>query len=246
MKFIGHLDVMRYFQKAFRRSEFEIEYSQGYSPHQLISFASPLGVGLTSDAEYVDIQIAKSDSSKEMIKRLNQVMSEGFEILSFQKLLEDSKNAMSIVAAADYQISLKDGYDSVPDLEKQFMKFYHQNEINIIKKTKKSEKLMDIKPYIYHIAFQKDEFMQQVGQTKAQKESTADKYENGHIIYIQLAAGSVINIKPELVMEAFYQYLNLPFHEYAYQYHRLEVYADNGTPDERKLIPLDKLETEVI
>ena len=48
MKFIGHLDVMRYFQKAIRRAEVNIRYSEGFSPHQIMSFAAPLGVGITS------------------------------------------------------------------------------------------------------------------------------------------------------------------------------------------------------
>ena len=54
MKFIGHLDCMRFFQKAIRRAKLDVAYSKGYSPHQLMSFASPLGVGVTSDGEYID------------------------------------------------------------------------------------------------------------------------------------------------------------------------------------------------
>ena len=46
MKFIGHLDVLRYFQKAFRRAGYDSEYTQGFNPHQIMSFAAPLGVGL--------------------------------------------------------------------------------------------------------------------------------------------------------------------------------------------------------
>ena len=45
MKFIGHLDIMRYFQKAIRRAELPIAYSGGFSPHMILSFAAPLGVG---------------------------------------------------------------------------------------------------------------------------------------------------------------------------------------------------------
>ena len=41
LRFIGHLDVMRYFQKAIRRAEIDIAYSEGFSPHQIMSFASP-------------------------------------------------------------------------------------------------------------------------------------------------------------------------------------------------------------
>lgn len=55
MKFIGHLDVMRFFQKAIRRAGIPIAYTEGFSPHQIMSFAAPLGVGLTSDGEYLDI-----------------------------------------------------------------------------------------------------------------------------------------------------------------------------------------------
>ena len=51
MRFIGHLDVMRYFQKALRRADIDVAYSEGFSPHQIMSFAAPLGVGLTSNGE---------------------------------------------------------------------------------------------------------------------------------------------------------------------------------------------------
>ena len=60
MKFIGHLDMMRYFQKAVRRAKIDIRYSEGYSPHQIMSFAAPLGVGITSDGEYFDIEVNES------------------------------------------------------------------------------------------------------------------------------------------------------------------------------------------
>ena len=52
MKFVGHLDTMRYFQKAIRRAELPIAFSGGYSPHMIMSFAAPLGVGVTSTGEY--------------------------------------------------------------------------------------------------------------------------------------------------------------------------------------------------
>lgn len=100
MKFIGHLDVMRYFQKAIRRAEVNIRYSEGFSPHQIMSFAAPLGVGITSKGEYVDIEVLDTENSKKMVDRLNAVMSEGFEILEYKLLPDDAANAMSIVAAA--------------------------------------------------------------------------------------------------------------------------------------------------
>ena len=58
LRFIGHLDVMRFFQKLMRRADIPIAFTGGYSPHMIMSFASPLGIGLTSDGEYLDIELS--------------------------------------------------------------------------------------------------------------------------------------------------------------------------------------------
>ena len=110
LRFIGHLDVMRYFQKVMRRADVNIRYSEGFSPHQIMSFAAPLGVGLTGSGEYLDIEVLSTDSSEEMIRRMNATMAEGIEIISYKKLPDDAVNAMSLVAACDYTIRLRDGY----------------------------------------------------------------------------------------------------------------------------------------
>ena len=56
VKFLGHLDTMRYFQKAVRRAGIPIAFSSGFRPHMIISFAAPLSVGVTSDGEYFDME----------------------------------------------------------------------------------------------------------------------------------------------------------------------------------------------
>ena len=108
MKFIGHLDIMRYFQKSMRRAHIDIAYSEGFSPHQIMSFAAPLGVGITSDGEYLDIEVNSTLSSKESIDALNQVMVDGISILEYKKLPDMAKTSMSLVAAADYLVYIKD------------------------------------------------------------------------------------------------------------------------------------------
>ena len=183
MKFIGHLDIMRYFQKAIRRAEIPIAFTSGYSPHMIMSFANPLGVGLTSDGEYFDIELTESIASKEAVRRLNEQMVDGMEIVSFVQIPDDKKSkGMSIVAGADYLSSVKNG--SLPeDLAEKLEAFYAQNEICVVKKTKKSEKEVDIRPMIYKLECRDGK------------------------IYMRVAAGSVQNLKPELVTEAFVRYL---------------------------------------
>ena len=95
LKFIGHLDIMRYFQKAIRRSEVNIRYSEGFSPHQIMSFAAPLGVGITSDGEYFDIEVLSTKSTAESLKVLNEAMVEGVEVTSYVSLPDTAKKSMS-------------------------------------------------------------------------------------------------------------------------------------------------------
>lgn len=270
MKFIGHLDVMRYFQKLFRRADIDNEYSKGFSPHQIMSFAAPLGVGLTSDGEYLDIELKSSEASDVMIKRMNAAATEGFKIIDFHPLLDPEENrkiitAMSLVASADYLVSLKDGYElgeikSQEEFSKYFKEFLSQKEIIIDKKTKNSEKAVDIRPMITLAAFDEKKYKEalkkviipvtdhlekvyisrQLSEDSSKPASTAEVYHNGIRVFLQVDTGSVANLKPELVMEAFYQYLGIEFYEFAWQVHRIEVYTREA--DSGKLISLDRLE----
>ncbi len=236
LKFIGHLDIMRYFQKAFRRAEIDVEYSKGYSPHQLMSFAAPLGVGLTSDGEYLDVQLLSTFDRETMIDKINEVMAKDIQIVDFKILSDNSKNAMSIVAGADYLVSLKDGYDflSKEEFESKFNEFMNQDTIVALKKSKKTETELDIKPFIYEYSY--EPFF------NTATTSVVDIYENGTKVYLKLATGSVNNLKPDLVLEAFCNYVNIPYNEYAFQGHRIEVYADLGNEESRKLVPLNQVD----
>ena len=73
LKFIGHLDVMRYFQKMNRRAKLDVRYTEGFSPHQEMSLANPLSLGMTSSSEYADIEFLSWPSRQELIDRLNAV-----------------------------------------------------------------------------------------------------------------------------------------------------------------------------
>ena len=234
LRFIGHLDVMRYFQKAMRRAGIDIGYSQGYNPHQLMSFASPLGVGITSDGEYLDIVLNSDIDKEEFIDKLNAQMVQGIEILDFIKLNDDAKNSMSKVSAADYAIGIKDEYLDDKYLGKEetfkflFTEFIKQKQILVVKKTKKSEKEVDIKEFILDYSFKN---------TLAEN-TVLPEYNNNYYVWLKLVAGSVNNLKPELVMEAFCEYCNTEYNKFTFQTHRVEMYA--GETD--NLIPLSEVD----
>lgn len=233
LKYIGHLDVMRFFQKAMRRAEIPIAFTTGYSPHMIMSFAQPLGLGITSEGEYLDIELADHISSEEAVRSLNQTMAEGIDVLSFREISDDKKQSgMTIVAAADYLIIPKDKEEMAltehnspspvfPAEWSQALEiFMAQSEILVLKKTKRSEKEVNIRPMIY------DLHMEPAG------------------ICMKLATGSEMNLKPDLVMESFLSYLgqkNIPLH-----YHRREVYAKNPTGDTPAFVSLESLGKEIL
>ncbi len=221
LKFIGHLDTMRYFQKLIRRAEIDIAYSEGFNPHQKMSFASPLGVGLCSEGEYVDIEVNTTFCSKEAVARLNSQSVDGIEIISYRSLPDNAKNAMASVEAADYLVDFREDYELTSDELASFESFMEQKSINVIKQTKKSEVEMDILPFIYKWYIEDD------------------------ALILKLASGSVNNIKPELVVQAFYAYLGKDFNELALLITRLEVYGNNGTLEEPNFIPLEDFGKEV-
>lgn len=201
-KFVGHLDIMRFFQKAVKRAGLDIAYSEGYSPHQIMSFASPLGVGLTSDGEYLDVVLNSTTSSKDMVEKLNQQMVDGITILSIKELPETTKNAMSVVGAADYIVKIREGFLENLDLSK-LKDFINQDSIVISKKSKKSDIETDIKPMIISVEMREQE------------------------IFLRLRAGSSQNLKPDLFMKAYCLYLGQELPDFALQIHRIDMYDDN-------------------
>lgn len=224
MKFIGHLDIMRYFQKAVRRSGIDICYSEGFSPHQIMSFAAPLGVGITSDGEYLDIEVHTSKPSQAAMADLNAQMAEGMEITGYVQLADKAKTAMAAVSAADYEIWFKEGYEcpySADELQHKLHDFFEApQEVLVAKKTKKSEKTIDLKQLVYGFCILQAE----------------ERFFNQPAFYLDVCTGSTDNLKPELVLEAFYEFMGLEYNPFAFQIHRRDLYYTDGDGKRRNLL----------
>lgn len=217
MKYIGHLDIMRYFQKAIRRADVPIKYSTGFSPHQVMSFAQPLGVGMESEGEYFDIEVTEPISTKETKEALNRVMVEGMHVEAVVILPDDVKNAMASVAAATYSVVWKEEFKPSFSLKEKCDALLSMNEIPYLKITKKSEIQLDLKPGIY------------------------DLHEDNGVLYMMVDASSSGNIKPTMILELLYKMANQEMPEYAWQITRLDTFAQD---DDNKFIPLGALGVE--
>lgn len=240
MKFIGHLDMMRFFQKAVRRAEIDVKYSEGFSPHQIMSFAAPLGVGIESRGEYLDLEVLSMSSEADMKDALNRVMVNGVEVLSVSVLPDQSKNAMASVAAASYLIHLKEGTFGVPDLAASVSSFYAQKQIPYTKETKKSVIETDLKQGIYEMhAGETQVLPENMSAAAAFGSDPAKNLMTVPCIQMTVDASSSGNIKPTVVFEKFCTFAGCDIPALAIQVTRMETYtnlAGEGKPG--KLVPL--------
>ena len=158
LRFIGHLDIMRFFQKAIRRAKLDVSYSKGFSPHQMISFAAPMPLGMTSEGEYFDGEFESVTTTEDRMTRLNATMPPEIQVLDIIELPDDAKPSMAIVTASDYYIYKNEECenDTMPELLQALPAFAEKEKVEIVKKTKSKEKLTDIRPLIYAVREYKD------------------------------------------------------------------------------------------
>lgn len=245
VRFIGHLDVMRFFQKAIRRAGIDVTYSTGFSPHQVMSFAAPLGVGLTSNGEYMDIQVNSLPSSRDglsacqvLVEQLNSASVKGLDVVSARVLPETAGNAMASVAAASYTVRFREGREpqllkdasdtsfdrkSMHDAVKAFLE---RDEILISKETKKRTREVNIRPGIYELTWKEDAF------------------------YMLVDASSAGNIKPVQVIAALLADCGETLRENALLITREDVFTVNNVMKndvtENGIIESDVIKNDVI
>ena len=213
VKFIGHLDVMRYFQKAVRRSGLPIKYSQGFNPHQLMVFAQPLGVGITSDGEYMDLGLEdeKPDTAS-IMDALNHASVPEIRILSVKILPEDAGNAMASVFASEYEISFYDDKKSLcPDKNTMQRLIEKSNALETMiyhKETKKTSRDIDLKSFIYSLYL---------------KDDNTDK----PTVCMTINSSSSDSIKPGFVMEYLCGMEDIKLPENSLQITRLDMFTQN-------------------
>jgi radical SAM-linked protein len=244
VRYIGHLDMQRYFQRANRRAGLKVVYSEGFSPHQRMSFAMPLSVGYESDAEYFDIELSEAISSEDIMQRLNAQMTDGIDVTDCVRIPDDCENAMASVRAAKYSIRIKDGYDTGIDIRKAVEDLRSSASFIIKKPVKPGKKRSKIKKASYNTKTMEG------GGTVIEDDPDHTVTEIRHLIYevgidqdgamhLFMSAGSKDNVRPDLVLAALFEKEGLDFDMTPFRITRTELYTDGGR--EGDLIPLIKV-----
>ena len=216
IKYIGHLDVMRYFQKAIRRADIPIAYTAGFSPHQILSFAFPLSVGYTSEGEYFDMELTEEVDEDILVEKLNSVSAPGFKIIKIRKLDDKAANCMASVYAAIYRITLKEDLILPDDCMTRFNDYFGQETIPVNKPNKKGGGFIpvNLKDYIFDYSM------------------------DGRDCFFTVCAGSQDNIKASFLMDCFLEHIGNKEDRIRYNIHRIEIFGKKTDHSGSLMVPL--------
>ena len=199
IRFVGHLDLMRTMQKTFRRAGVPIAYSEGFNPRQVFSFATALAVGISSEAEYMDLNLIEEVNLDALIDSINETAPPGIVIVEGVVLEEKEPKAMAVLAAARYKI---EAYKPLITAE-MIESFLKDEEAIVVKRNKKGKfNDFDIKPGIMEVTI------------------------DGQTIDMLIATGSQLNIKPEMVLTYVLNKAGLTYDRGDFNFHRSELYHD--------------------
>ena len=196
IKYTSHLDMLRLFKRAFRRSGIELKYSCGFNPHPKMSFGQPLSLGYESTAEMLEFETDKTYSRDYLIDQLESSTPAGIKITDIGEITAESRTVAASIESAEYSITFPVSYYS-KDSEKIVADYLDQKEIITEKKQKKTKQLVetDIRSKIRSISANIND-------------------ENRLVLNMLLDSGSKSNLSPELVIKTFMEFSGIKCNRY--------------------------------
>ena len=222
VKFISHLDLMKVFERAIRRSGLPLAYSQGFNPHPQMVFGMPLSVGMTGSGEYADFELVSDVVPEMFVKRLNEALPEAIRVTA-AAAKKTKSNIMASITGADYIMELY-VREQLPAEEaiKSFNGMMQRDAIPVIKESKGKEgrdtfKETDIKPLIISVSL---EAMQDT-------RPGYEDFKTALIVKARFRAGNAANLRPDLFIKALSEQAGIPVA--ASRVHRSALYTElNG------------------
>ena len=200
-RYISHLDVNRMMQRALKRAELPVWYTEGFNPHMYLTFALPLSLGQESLCESMDLRLNEPVPPEEVQCRLQAALPDGFSVTG----VFPPQEKYAAIAAAVYRCEL---YTEQPEtLAADWERFAALPEILTEKKTKRGSSTVDLRPLLSDVK--------------------REQGEEALTLTVRLPAGSVSNINPSLILEAFAAHTDQVFYS---RILRTGVFTSDGKP----------------
>ena len=151
VRHLGLLDMQRTMQRALRRSHLPVQYSKGFNPHMNMSFASALSSGIPGDAEILDVSLAEPVTEEEALQALRMALPAAMPVTRV-RLVDDRFTKMGAkLEAAAYVFTLHTDSETAARLLEAIPRFLAEKEILALRKSKSAERMVDIRPMIFHL-----------------------------------------------------------------------------------------------
>ena len=142
---ISHLDLMRLFQRAFKRAGLPLTHTQGFNPRPSVSIALPLSVGVESSCELLDFELSGEEvACDEIRQQLNENLVEGVKVLAVCKKGRKLKE----LTLLNCKVTLEYDRGVHEDAEAQIRELFSREEVTVPKKTKNGIQDQNIIPMI--------------------------------------------------------------------------------------------------
>ncbi len=231
VKFISHLDLMKVFERGVRRSGLPIAYSKGFNPHPQMVFGLPLSVGMTSDCEYADFEMAGKIEPEVFMQKLNASLPEGIRVTA-ASVINSKKNIMASIRSADYmlqifiegQLTLEKAAEGLRDMMK--CESIKVEKTSMGKGGRKVFKEIEIRPMILDVKIESLEV----------SPPGYEGFESAFLIKAAFKAGSEANLRPDLFLKALTHQLSVS--AAAVRLHRSALYTE---VDGHRADPLDTM-----
>lgn len=217
IRFIAHLDYARAIERAVRRANLPASYSEGFNPHMKIAFASALGVGVASEAEYVDLELKREVAINDVIAKLAGQLPPGIKLKQAKYISLSSPALMASVNLAEYSVDVSLGAETdklaIADCVE---KFNQAKEVRFVRNSPKGYREIRVKEYVNHLSYKIKEAQLNINFTcKITPQGT---------------------IKPSEVIECLVNSFGLPIDKDAVSIYRMGLFiVDNGA----QLSPLE-------
>ncbi len=252
LKYISHLDLLRLFQRAFKRAKIQLRYSQGYNPHAKIAFCQPLSLGYESVGEYMEFETTDSREGGFYLERLAACMPVGIRLLACSEMSETSKTSLAaVITHASYVTRFYGGKQAGELMSRRLAEYIRQESI-ICEKLNKKKKVVeiDIRPLILSFSLVSapasasgaDSLSLSASVSASEADVSSPSVpkapqDDGETVFsMTLRTGSAGNLNPEMLVRSFCEFCGVEYIRHQWNYRRTEMFfqPENG----RGLAPL--------
>lgn len=207
IKYTSHLDMLRLFKRAFKKTGISLVHSQGFNPHPKMGFAQPLSLGYTSSCEFLEFETQEVQDEREMAEKLSAAMPEGIEIHSCSPFDMNVKSLAAATVEAEYTVTFPVKTDE-KDYQEILCSYLNQSEILAEKRQKKTKKMVasDIRPKIRSM-----EILHNFPELA---------------LNMRLDCGSASNLSPEQVIASFIKFADMNVQRFDIDVERKKLFFD--------------------